>query len=147
MKSPELKELIEAAHKLIEANRVRPRQEIPGMALLWVKLAAYEASELHKPVHLHPVAGRSIDDAMCQIAEALLERAHERTERGLDNLYDWSAPGGYVRAGDYEVQFRQSDGEHYIVRVGISHPADVVAQALTVKKSPHDEVVGVRRVR
>lgn len=62
MKSPQLQELIDAAHKLIEANRVLPRKEIPGMALLWVKLAAYEASELHKPANLHPAASEQTED-------------------------------------------------------------------------------------
>ncbi len=56
MQSPELRAFISAAHSLINSNRVRPLQAIPGMDMLWATLTAYEASELHKPANLHPRA-------------------------------------------------------------------------------------------
>lgn len=62
MKSKELEAFIAAAHTLINQNRARPRKQIDGLAMLWVTLANYEASELHKPACLHPKASEQTDD-------------------------------------------------------------------------------------
>ncbi len=64
MQSPELKAFISAAHSLINSNRIRPCQAIPGMDMLWATLTAYEAVEMNKREHLHPIAGEETQVSM-----------------------------------------------------------------------------------